>query len=381
MPDSSHPSGWVNRNYWLCIPAVYSVDKPATLVFNFHGFYDTAKDERLEDRLAAYVNQWGRNVITVYPHGSGDSYSGDSRAWNVDGNGLNTASGPLGPTCRTPRYRGDGWKDVYACYNSCRRSARGCDPHNGCNFASCMDDQAYVRAMLRTLSRKLCIDLDRVHATGISAGGLMVYQTVLDFSDVFASAAPVAGSRIFGFNRPPKHAISLLDIHGLDDTYVPANASNGFGGTPAGATLSHDRFLYHEVPHITAAFARAATCDGGNAAFPTNFDGVREFACNRPHGGCAGGASVVQCVGRWGHTWPLHNTHPFAYADLVLNFFDAHPKVRAKDGLAPAWLVAPLNETAEAPAADVVQAWLAEEGGDAHAAGGPQKTSEDVMSW
>ena len=114
------------------------------------------------------------------------------------------------------------------------------------------------------------------------------------------SAAPAAGSRIYGYNRAPQHPISLLDIHGLDDVYVPANASNGFGGVPAGATLSHDRFIYHEVPTILRQFARTAGCDAPNAPWPTKFDGTREFSCNRPHGACANTSlDVVQCVGLW----------------------------------------------------------------------------------
>jgi hypothetical protein len=59
------------------------------------------------------------------------------------------------------------------------------------------------------------------------------------------------------------------------------------------------------VPKITAAFAEANGCDfGGNLPRPTRWDGFREFSCNRPHGDC-GASAVVQCVGRWGHTWPL----------------------------------------------------------------------------
>ena len=79
---------------------------------------------------------------------------------------------------------------------------------------------------------------------------------------------------------------------------------------------------------MTATFAWAGSCDGAsNLPYPTKFDGMHEFACNQPHGRCATGVSIIQCVGRWGHTWPLHNVHPFAYADLVLDFFRRHPKL------------------------------------------------------
>lgn len=90
----------------------------------------------------------------------------------------------------------------------------------------------------------------------------------------------------------------------------------------------HLDFYYHEVPHVTRAFAHAAGCDfAANLPFHTKFDGLHGFACNQPHGRCAGTA-VVQCVGKWGHTWPLHRAHPHAYADLVFSFFRAHPRAR-----------------------------------------------------
>ena len=49
----------------------------------------------------------------MYPDGSQEhDNDGDSQSWNVEGNGLNTKSGPNGPVCLTPR---SGW-NVYKCY-------------------------------------------------------------------------------------------------------------------------------------------------------------------------------------------------------------------------------------------------------------------------
>ena len=177
--DSSQPGGWASRNYWLSLPSAYSRWSPQMLVLDFHGFYDTARRERREDRLAFFVDQWQLDVVVAEPHGSGDAYSGDSRAWNVDGNGLNTDPGPRGPTCLAPRYNGDGWNDRcaasgdrkvrhphvpcstrenhrYKCYDSCA----GCDSTWGCNFASCMDDRSLVESLFRRLSATLCLDLE-----------------------------------------------------------------------------------------------------------------------------------------------------------------------------------------------------------------------------
>lgn len=319
--DGAGVFGYVRRHYELNIPAVYDPFSPASLVIVFHGFYDNDQGELSEDLLPALINREQHNVITLYPRGSGDQWSGDSYGWNVDGNGLNREFGPLGRTCRTPRTN---WLEQYSCFDSCMRSARGCDTINGCNFASCMDDQAFTRALLARTLRSVCVDLDSIHVTGISAGGMMTYQTAMDLSPLLASAAPIAGSRIYGYNAPPRSPISLLEVHGYQDQTVPANASNGLGGGPPGASVSDDHFYYTEVPHITRAFASAARCAGENRPYPTAFDGIVGFQCNTPHGAC-GERSVVQCTGNWAHTWPLHVVRPFAYARLVLGFFAAHP--------------------------------------------------------
>jgi poly(3-hydroxybutyrate) depolymerase len=187
-----------------------------------------------------------------------------------------------------------------------------------------MDDSAFTRALLARTLRSVCVKLDSIHVTGISAGGMMTYQTAIDLSPVLASAAPIAGSRIYGYNAPPRSPVSLLEVHGYYDQTVPANASNGLGGGPAGAAVSEDHFYYTEVPYITRAFADAAGCAGPNRPYPTPFDGIAGFQCNMPHGAC-GERSIVQCIGNWAHTWPLHVVRPFAYARLVLGFFAAHP--------------------------------------------------------
>jgi poly(3-hydroxybutyrate) depolymerase len=157
----------------------------------------------------------------------------------------------------------------------------------------------------------------------------------------------MAGSRIYGFNISPRSPISLLEVHGYNDQTVPANASNGMGGGPPGASVSDDHFYYTEIPHVTRVFADAAGCAGPNRPYPTPFDRLNGFQCNTPHGAC-GERSVIQCTGGWGHTWPLHVARPLAYARLVLDFFSAHPL--------------PADEAAEADAA--VSSLLACQGGN-----------------
>ena len=161
VADSTQFFGRTTRQYWLNMPKVYDSRTPSTLAIVFHGFYDIALDEQYEDSIPTYVNKNSKNVISVYPAGSADG--GDSAGWNVEGGGLNTRDGPYGPICTTPR-RGN---QVYKCYKSCSRSAAGCDPRNGCDASSCMDDRGFIKSLVAHLTATLCIDLEHVHLTGI----------------------------------------------------------------------------------------------------------------------------------------------------------------------------------------------------------------------
>ena len=66
-----------------------------------------------------------------------------------------------------------------------------------------------------------------VYATGFSNGGIMAYQLAIDYPHLFSAVAPVEGSVHLGYylslqsqNPAP---ISVLDIHGISDTTIPAN--------------------------------------------------------------------------------------------------------------------------------------------------------------
>merc|ERR1719164_168177 len=83
------------------------------VVFDLHGYYDTAKSQISENRLSEYVRTSGTNAIVVTPAGSYDG--GDSATWNMDGNGLNTKPGPMGDICEHNR-------NFFACTSATRRA-------------------------------------------------------------------------------------------------------------------------------------------------------------------------------------------------------------------------------------------------------------------
>src|SRR5436309_378803 len=114
---------------------------PMPLVLNFHGLAEPPKLQQLltgMDPLAAR-----RGMIVAYPEGVGLS-------WNA---------------------------------GSCCGRAK----------AERIDDVRYARDLVRELATELCIDRNRVYATGMSNGAIFSYRLACDASDVFAAVAPVAG--------------------------------------------------------------------------------------------------------------------------------------------------------------------------------------------
>merc|ERR1719473_1153089 len=104
-----------------------------------------------DDRLHEYTNRQRYNIITVYPLGSHDG--GDANGWNIDGNGRNEEG--ANKVCRVPRPK----NQVYKCFDSCSRSSEGCNPQKGCNCASCMDDNQFIKDLLEHMKANFCVDL------------------------------------------------------------------------------------------------------------------------------------------------------------------------------------------------------------------------------
>ena len=88
---------------------------------------------------------------------------------------------------------------------------------------------------------------------------------------------------------------------------------------------------------ITEQWGRALGCDlrATPAHFPTRFDDIEQFHCVETHdcsGAEAAAAAVVRCFHTGGHAWPF--TIPMLlgrwyFAELVFDFFEAHPKPAA----------------------------------------------------
>ena len=116
------------------------------------------------------------------------------------------------------------------------------------------DDVGFVRAMLRIVQSKYCVDPDRIHATGFSNGAMMCYRLAVEMPHVFASIAPVAGTLA-----------------------VPATASSSLTASPsltATSSLTASPLRARAVPslHIHGTEDKFVPWDGPNARTPKNLD-------------------------------------------------------------------------------------------------------------
>lgn len=267
------------RQYKVHVPPGYDPDVPMPLVFCFHGL--------------------GQNGVMFCADGAGMVSKADSEGFVlVMPNGIENRWN-AGTCCQgTPPYR---------------------------------DDVGFVRAMFEEVSSHVNVDLDRVYATGLSNGGFMSYRLACDAADIFAAVAPGAGG--IGVNDmawgniesdfaacEPSEAVSVLDVHGTEDTIVPYKLQgfsidliaekNGCGADtkPAGAP---------ESAGDTSCVSRTG-CPGG----------VEVTACTVTGGGhvwfgsesCGTGAGPAAC------SFVGANSPNLVYTDAVVDFFARHSK-------------------------------------------------------
>lgn len=216
----------------------------------------------------------------------------------------------------------------YACHSSCRK-IRGCRNDkraSGCDCSTCADDVRFVDALLDKLEGELCIARNRVFASGMSNGGMMVYDLVQsDIAVRFTAVAPVASSPLLGFGTSPRVPVAMLEIHGSRDEIIPANVSGSYNGEvgPEGSTVSSDGYYYEPVERSMERFASINKCGSPRDVrhYPTPYDGDTALYCVEPHGTCDG-PMLVRCTHGLGHTWPfIGRNGPTHFATLIWEFF------------------------------------------------------------
>jgi len=273
------------RDYLLSIPPSYDASKRAPLILNFHGLGSNEEQQALYSGMNQKAGADGYVVIT--PDGTGAAL----RRW-------------LFP------------------------------PLPG--FAA---DVNFVKALLATTARDLCIDAKRVYATGISNGAIFSTALACALPGRLAAIAPVAGvnaTDVCDEGTPPT---PVLAFHGTADPIVPYAGGRYFAGanptdpTPTTTGRGRQTGLIRAQP-VDSAVANWAAFDGcGTPAQTTTIGGDVEHVVYQD---CPahGTVELYRVVGG-GHTWPGAiavnaarlgpTTSSIDATALMLEFFDAHP--------------------------------------------------------
>ncbi len=246
------------------VPASYDPARPTAVVLDFHGYSMSSLTQEGLTRWPEQADASG--FVTVHPDGTGAV-----QGWNA------------GACCGTAAATG-------------------------------VDDVGFVDALVAELDATLCLDRQRIYATGFSNGGFLAHRLACERADVIAAIGPVAG--VLGVpDCAPSRPMPVLHIHGTADTVVPYDGSVALGFASVATTIAGWVARNGCTGEATEVFARG---DARCVAYP----------------GCAGGAAVELCtITGGGHTWPGGGPFPGGHQSRDLDatarlwaFFVAHPR-------------------------------------------------------
>jgi len=173
--------GGIIREYIVYVPASYDGESPVPLMFNFHGWTQSAHIQmNLIGDMRAIADTAG--FILVYPQGS--LFQGSTH-WNV-------GSWTAGSTA---------------------------------------DDIGFTEAMIDTIATNYNVNINRIYSCGYSNGGFFSYELACQLSNRIAAIGSVAGSMSTETysNGNPSHPTPIVEIHGTNDPIITYS-----GSSPAG---------------------------------------------------------------------------------------------------------------------------------------------------
>lgn len=257
--NSSFPSGsfskalttadGLSRTYLVHVPIGYEPDKRYSLVIALHGGFGSGESMEKQTRMSDLADQNG--FIVVYPDGVANSNG--VRAWNAG--------------------------------NCCGAPAK-----------NTIDDVGYMRQLVASLESTYSVDKEKVFATGMSNGAMLVNRLACEASDVFAGVAPVSGTPQVSVCNP-KRTVPILMIHGTSDAVVPFN-----GGTGTSFVTKDNSFI--SVTQALSDWSVRNKCLGKEVVTsipPLTNDGITIDKV--AYSNCAA-ATVLYRINGGTHSWP-----------------------------------------------------------------------------
>jgi poly(3-hydroxybutyrate) depolymerase len=301
----------LERTFRIFVPDGQETGQAAPLVILFHGWSGDENDYLDVSLVREEADR--RGYILVAPRGIGSGLPDErNNSWSFRGSttGLDAHGNAICDDEKTPDYT----------YPSCRDAGIA---RNGCAWTHCQGspggDVDFTLALIDEVAGRLCVDTERVYATGSSNGGMFTWELAQNSSSAarFRAIAPNIGLPHRGYlDAPPRSAgmPALLTTGTLDKTVPPGEWEDaGFTTTGDG-----DTFYYASATAITRVWAGALGCSTANAAVPVNA-GLEGIDCRSYCSSDPGLTRVLDCRAEMGHESGLDWSW-----NLILDFFDQH---------------------------------------------------------
>ncbi|CAN5244687.1 hypothetical protein BH10CYA1_BH10CYA1_09240 [soil metagenome] len=265
----------VDRHYLLHVPPNYDANKPMPMILALHGMGGNSADFEKRTQLNQTADKEG--LIVAYPDSTDWFNQKDWKTWDTD-------DGIIPP-------------------------------------GQHVDDTKFLRSVIDTTESELNVDDKRIYMAGISNGGMMTMHAAGPLSDKLAAVAVVSGA-MSGKEESPSQPLSVLNIHGTNDSVIPINGIEAVPdsltqlGIPTFKPNSYIPTYWNIKNGITGS---PTTEKVGNE--------TRQHYINQKNG-----AEVEQIVVAGGEHTPSNVAQTM---DTVVKFFEDHPKIAATSDNVP----------------------------------------------
>jgi len=292
--------------YKVTLPSGFEPGTPYPLLLWFHGW-----GGNLDSYTGSAFHSHGATssyiVVTATGYDDDDSYN----SWN--GAGTTGSPGPAGPVCspNVPSY----------CYVS---SCGHCD--DNCWWTTCEDSVQQVLWIVEEVASMVCVDSERLVASGESNGGNFLHALSGDerSNQLFSAYLPTIGDAVLGYNNPPPRPAVLAGIWGVFDTTDPSTDLGTYSlpGKPGAVVDQFYRgYFYHSARSTTSAWAEANSCTGDPVPYDVSDYLASSVTCVAWLD-CAPGGRVLECLNLGSHWTP----NPTGAARLLADFALATPE-------------------------------------------------------
>ncbi len=299
--------GGFTRTFRVHVPTGYDANTPTPLVVIFHSWGGDENEFIGNETVNSEADK--RSYILVAPRGLGSGAPDNSyNSWSFRGSttGSDGDSKPICDTSLTPDYS----------YDSCEKIKE-----NSCSWTHCQaDDVGFAVALVDVIKAKLCVDAEKVFATGGSNGGMFTWELGQNRTSApsFRAIAPIIGLPHRAYLDAPgkEDEMPVLVITGMQDNVVPPGAWDDDSFTTT--SNDNDRFYYTGASAIAKTWAAAHQCD--TSAKAVAIDVAYELPdCRTYCTADSGLPRVLDCRAGMGHSYGLSWSWK-----LIMDFFDAH---------------------------------------------------------